>query len=337
MTGEAQSTQSDLVQIVLTRACLYGHGACADFTLKSAALVKNPTEWLGSACAVAEGRASRDGGVCVLWGTAILAMLTAENIFITPSAPDARQRAADRRQQFAHAHGDHLTLLQVWKGYSRERQGSSSGSFPRRGGPAQVTYKLLTAALCAANPCCNCRLTKRAGTSPANARRFGKAGPFSVERLKMDLPFCECCACTDQYTAKCRPSWLIAGWWSALQSPLGGKQDAEFATAGGGGSLNRWCRENFLNERNLAKVRPPLPFHCLSSTFHCHFTAFPRPSTAISLPCLDLPLSFHCLALTSTAAQYTATQYRCSARLRGTAAEHRCVVHLCTGSLFSSP
>ena len=177
-------------------------------------------------------------------------MLTAENIFITPSAPDARQRAADRRQQFAHAHGDHLTLLQVWKGYSRERQGSSSGSFPRRGGPAQVTYKLLTAALCAANPCCNCRLTKRAGTSPANARRFGKAGPFSVERLKMDLPFCECFVRTNKCTAKCRPSspgsvcrrfldsTEIAQLTSALGKPLAPAElESAMASMGADGKL----------------------------------------------------------------------------------------------------
>ena len=40
------TNRSDLLQIVLIRACLYERGACADFTLKSAALVKtNPTEW----------------------------------------------------------------------------------------------------------------------------------------------------------------------------------------------------------------------------------------------------------------------------------------------------
>ena len=40
------TTRSGPLQIVLTRACLYGRGACADFTLNSAALVKsNPTEW----------------------------------------------------------------------------------------------------------------------------------------------------------------------------------------------------------------------------------------------------------------------------------------------------
>ena len=36
--------------------------------------------------------------------------------------------------------------------------------------------------------------------------------------------------------------------------------------------------------------------HCLSWTFHCLFTAFPGPSTAFSLPFLDLPLPFHCLS-----------------------------------------
>ena len=40
-------TRSDLLRIVWIRACLYGRGAYADFTLKTAALVKtNPTEWL---------------------------------------------------------------------------------------------------------------------------------------------------------------------------------------------------------------------------------------------------------------------------------------------------
>ena len=40
-------TRSDPLQIVLTRACMYGRGACADITLKSAALIKpNPTERL---------------------------------------------------------------------------------------------------------------------------------------------------------------------------------------------------------------------------------------------------------------------------------------------------
>ena len=34
------------LQIVLIRACLYGGGACADFTLKSAALIKTKSEWL---------------------------------------------------------------------------------------------------------------------------------------------------------------------------------------------------------------------------------------------------------------------------------------------------
>ena len=39
-------TRSDPLQIVLTSACLLGSGACADFTLTSAALIKtNPTEW----------------------------------------------------------------------------------------------------------------------------------------------------------------------------------------------------------------------------------------------------------------------------------------------------
>ena len=43
-----QSTRSDSLQIVLIRACLYGRGACADFALKSVALIKtSPTDWKG--------------------------------------------------------------------------------------------------------------------------------------------------------------------------------------------------------------------------------------------------------------------------------------------------
>ena len=44
--GCGRPARPDPVQIVLARACLYGRGACADFTLKTAALIKtNPTEW----------------------------------------------------------------------------------------------------------------------------------------------------------------------------------------------------------------------------------------------------------------------------------------------------
>ena len=36
-----------------------------------------------------------------------------------------------------------------------------------------------------------------------SANECGKAGPFSVERLKMDLPFVQCSVCTNKYTARC--------------------------------------------------------------------------------------------------------------------------------------
>ena len=46
-TTAVSSTRSDRLQTVLQRACLYGRGACADCTLKSAALIKTePTEWV---------------------------------------------------------------------------------------------------------------------------------------------------------------------------------------------------------------------------------------------------------------------------------------------------
>ena len=51
---------------------------------------------------------------------------------------------------------------------------------------------------------------KRAGTSPVNAvvreTMNGKAGPSSVERLKMDLPFATVSRVQYKHTAKCRPS-----------------------------------------------------------------------------------------------------------------------------------
>ena len=54
-------TWSDPVQIVLTRACLYGRGACADFALKSAALIKtNPTGWF-CACSWCRQIAKKQG------------------------------------------------------------------------------------------------------------------------------------------------------------------------------------------------------------------------------------------------------------------------------------
>ena len=53
------STRSDPLQIVLTRACLRGRGACADFTLTSAALIKtNPTKWGGNNQAEYDGTAN---------------------------------------------------------------------------------------------------------------------------------------------------------------------------------------------------------------------------------------------------------------------------------------
>ena len=45
------ATRSDPLQIVSIRACLHGRGACADFALKSAALIKtNPAGWSISPC-----------------------------------------------------------------------------------------------------------------------------------------------------------------------------------------------------------------------------------------------------------------------------------------------
>ena len=37
----------------------------------------------------------------------------------------------------------------------------------------------------------------------------GEAGPFSVERLKRDLPFV---ACANKCTARCRPSWSVVAF-----------------------------------------------------------------------------------------------------------------------------
>ena len=58
--GPAQHpTRSDPLQNVL-RACLYGRGACADFTLNSAALIKtNPTEWKAAGTDTAAASSSK--------------------------------------------------------------------------------------------------------------------------------------------------------------------------------------------------------------------------------------------------------------------------------------
>ena len=51
---------------------------------------------------------------------------------------------------------------------------------------------------------------KRAGNSLVNVvvRDSGKAGPFSVERLEMNLPVCAMIRVCTQSTQKCRPSSL---------------------------------------------------------------------------------------------------------------------------------
>ena len=56
------ATLSDPLQIVLVQACLCGHGACADFPLNSAALVK--TEWQGSPWPRVSRCWPRAGGKC---------------------------------------------------------------------------------------------------------------------------------------------------------------------------------------------------------------------------------------------------------------------------------
>ena len=53
-----------------------------------------------------------------------------------------------------------------------------------------------------------------------------------------------------------------------------------------------------LGYETTATLPLPLPLHCLSSTFHCMPTAFPRPFTACPLPFLGLSLHAHCLPLT---------------------------------------
>ena len=56
--------RSDPLQIVLTRTCLYGCGACADLTLNSAALIMtNRTEWLSCVGGQVERQGETDNTV----------------------------------------------------------------------------------------------------------------------------------------------------------------------------------------------------------------------------------------------------------------------------------
>ena len=60
-------TRPDPLQIVLIRACLYGRGGCADFTLKSAALIKtNPAKWWVAAHCRPQPFQSCAGADCVV-------------------------------------------------------------------------------------------------------------------------------------------------------------------------------------------------------------------------------------------------------------------------------
>ena len=62
---QATATRSDPLQIVLTRACLYGRSACADFALKSAALINLSCNCRGlRALAWAARWVSGRGGCC---------------------------------------------------------------------------------------------------------------------------------------------------------------------------------------------------------------------------------------------------------------------------------
>jgi HrpA-like RNA helicase len=56
----------------------------------------------------------------------IVAMLSVENIYA--SGTSSRTEAEARRRHFAHAFGDHLTLLEVWRAYDSVRTGIATHS-----------------------------------------------------------------------------------------------------------------------------------------------------------------------------------------------------------------
>ena len=65
--------------------------------------------------------------------------------------------------------------------------------------------------------------SKRAGTSPVNARQAWK-GRSIFSRATENVPaFCECFVCTNKYTVKCRPSW----WTHLVVELLTGEEERD--------------------------------------------------------------------------------------------------------------
>jgi ATP-dependent RNA helicase DDX35 len=54
--------------------------------------------------------------------TSIAAMLTVQNVFIQPSVYKEKKRAIEMKKKFSVEEGDHLTLLNVFRAFTRENR-----------------------------------------------------------------------------------------------------------------------------------------------------------------------------------------------------------------------
>eukprot|EP01046_Picozoa_sp_COSAG06_P018540 COSAG06_NODE_1294_length_9970_cov_3.420120_3_plen_178_part_00 len=63
----------------------------------------------------------------------MVALLSADNIWYNPSSQSQRAEAEARHRLLSDPHGDHLSLLAVWRSYAAHR----SGEFGTQGGSAQ--------------------------------------------------------------------------------------------------------------------------------------------------------------------------------------------------------
>ena len=64
---------------------------------------------------------------CVEEAITVVALLSAENIFYTPSAQSERAEAEAAHRLLSDPHGDHLSLLAVWRAYAAFQNGEGQG------------------------------------------------------------------------------------------------------------------------------------------------------------------------------------------------------------------
>ena len=113
------STRADPLQIVLIRACLYGCGACADFTRQSAALIKtNPTVWARHRWRVGLAGCERAAGrVCCGGGGAARALPSAVRL-AAPEAPEGSADVSAHTHTHTYAHTEHNHTEHIQSAYT---------------------------------------------------------------------------------------------------------------------------------------------------------------------------------------------------------------------------